>query len=233
MDCVGYIRCSTQEQCREGVSLDAQRAQIEQWAKREGARLVKILADEGVSGGTPIDKRPGLLEALESVRQGVTLVVVKRDRLARDAFLSAWLEKEIKRRRGRIVSIAGEGTESDDPSAMLMRRLVDAFSEYERAVIRARTRAAMQHMRANGQRVGTIPYGFDLDDDGRTLVANETEQSVLTDIREKRCQGWALQRIADDLSERGIATKKGRPRWSHQAVGYMLKHAPIALAPSK
>ncbi len=108
---------------------------------------------------------------------------------------------------------------------MLMRRLVDAFSEYERAVIRARTRAAMQHKRANGQRVGTVPYGYDLDDDGRTLVANETEQAVLSGIREKRSRGWTLQRIADDLSDRGIPTKKGRPRWSHQAVGYMLKHA--------
>lgn len=225
MECIGYVRCSTQEQSREGVSLDAQRAQLEQWAQRAGARLVNIYADEGVSGGAPIDKRPGLLEAIEAVRGGIALVVVKRDRLARDAFLSAWLEKEIKRRRGRIISIAGEGTESDDPSAMLMRRLVDAFSEYERAVIRARTRAAMQHKRANGQRVGTVPYGFDLDPDGRTLVANGAEQAILATIRERRSEGWTLQRIATDLTDRGIPTKKGRPRWSHQAVRYMLKHA--------
>ncbi len=73
--------------------------------------------------------------------------------------------------------------------------------------------------------MGTIPYGFDLDPDGQTLIANKTEQAVLTEMREKRSQGWALQRIADDLSDRGIPTKKGRPRWSHQAVAYMLKHA--------
>ena len=48
---------------------------------------------------------------------------------------------------------------------------------------------------------------------------------MLTAMREKRSKGWTLQRIASDLSERGIATKKGRPRWSHQAVAYMLKHA--------
>ena len=168
-----------------------------------------------MSGGAPIDERPGLLETLESVRKRVTLVVVERGRLARDAFLSTWLEKEIKRHRGSTVSIAGEGTESDDPSAMLMSRLVDALSEYERTVIRARTRAALQHMRVNSQRVGMIPSGFHLDDDGRMLIPNETEQAVLADIREKRSQGWALQRIADDLSDRGITTQKGRPRWSH------------------
>ncbi len=98
---------------------------------------------------------------------------------------------------------------------MLMPRLVDAFSEYERTVIRARTRTAMQRTRANSQRVGTIPYGFHLDDDDRMLIPHETEQAVLADIREKRSQGWALQRIAGDLSDRGITTQKGRPRWSH------------------
>ena len=103
-----------------------------------------------------------------------------------------------------------------------MRRLVDAFSEYERSVIRARTRAAMQHKRANGQRVGTIPYGFDLDPDGRTLVANEIEQAVLADIRTRRSEGWTLQRIAAELSDRGIPTKKGRRRWAHQSVSGML-----------
>ena len=96
--------------------------------------------------------------------------------------------------------------------------------EDQRDLVRERTTAALAVKRANGQRVGTIPYGFDLHDDGQTLVANETEQVVLTEIREKRSRGWTLQRIANDLSERGIATKKARPRWSHQAVAYMLKH---------
>ena len=48
MDCIGYIRCSTQEQTREGASLDAQKAQLEHWAEREGARLVAVFADEGI-----------------------------------------------------------------------------------------------------------------------------------------------------------------------------------------
>ena len=119
MKAIGYIRVSTQEQSRDGVSLDAQQAHIQQWVERQNAGLVDVFADEGVSGGASIDKRPGLLAALEAVRKDTVLVVVKRDRLARDAFLSAWLEKEVQRRRGRIVSLAGEGTDSDAPTDVL------------------------------------------------------------------------------------------------------------------
>lgn len=50
-----------------------------------------------------------------------------------------WIEKEVKKRGARIISAAGEGTESDDPGQILMRRMVDAFAEYERAIIKRRT----------------------------------------------------------------------------------------------
>lgn len=223
MKAIGYVRCSTEEQSRNGVSLDAQRSRIRQWAEQHNARLVHTYTDEGVSGGAPIDKRPGLLAAIEAVGKDTVLVVVKRDRLARDAFLSAWLEKEVKRRHGRIISVAGEGTDSDNPADILMRRLVDAFSEYERAVIRARTKAALQHKRANGQRVGSVPYGFDLADDGTTLTENAAEQEVIPDIKAMRAQGRKLKQIASTLTERGIPTKTGKStRWGHQAVARIL-----------
>lgn len=43
-----------------------------------------------------------------------------------------------------------------------MRRIVDAFVEYERLVIRARTRAALTVKRSRGERIGGIPYGHQL-----------------------------------------------------------------------
>ncbi len=145
MEVIGYLRCSTREQTDSGLTIEIQRAQIERWARDHHARLVQVFADEGVSGGAPIDKRPGLLAALEAIHKDSVLVVAKRDRLARDAFLAAWLEKEVGRRRGRILSLAGEGTDGDNPADQLMRRLVDAFSEFDGYVIRERSRAAMLH----------------------------------------------------------------------------------------
>jgi DNA invertase Pin-like site-specific DNA recombinase len=59
------------------------------------------------------------------------LLVAKRDRIGRlDPLPMAMIESAVRRKRARIVSAAGEGTENDDPSSILMRRMIDAFAEY-------------------------------------------------------------------------------------------------------
>ena len=96
-------------------------------------------------------------------------------------------------------------------------------AEMERNLTRERTRSAMAVKKANGHRVGSIPYGYDLGSDGTTLVVNAAEQSTITDVRVWRSQGKKLQQIARLLSERGTRTKTGRSnRWSHQAVARIL-----------
>ena len=81
-------------------------------------------------------------------------MVAKRDRLARDMMLSCWIQKEVKRRGARVVSVAGEGTESDDPSAVLMGQMIDAFAQYERSIIGVRTAAALAAKRRRGEKTG-------------------------------------------------------------------------------
>jgi hypothetical protein len=60
----------------------------------------------------------------------------------------------------------------------------------ERAVIRASTGAAMQHKRANGQRVGTIPYGFDLDHDDRQDPEPQASRHELSNFLEGQPEVW-------------------------------------------
>jgi hypothetical protein len=78
--------------------------------------------------------------------------------------------------------------------------------------------------RANGQRIGSVPYGYDLADDGVALVPNDAEQAVIADIRGWRAAGWTLEHIADALTSRGVPTKTGKSdRWTHQAVARILR----------
>jgi hypothetical protein len=80
--------------------------------------------------------------------------------------------------------------------------------------------------RGNGQRIGTVPYGYDLAEDGTTLVPNEAEQAVIADIRAMRADGWTLEKIAAALSARFVPTKTGKSAaWTHQAVARILKRA--------
>ncbi len=97
-------------------------------------------------------------------------------------------------------------------------------AEMERNLTRERTRAALAVKKSNGQRVGTVPFGFNLCDDGSTLVPNESEQSVVRDIRAMREAGKTLKAIAGALTERGVPTKTGKSsRWSHSAVARILR----------
>ena len=96
-------------------------------------------------------------------------------------------------------------------------------AEMERNLTRERTRSAMAVKRANGQRVGAVPYGSDVADDGVTLVPNGAEQAVIQDIRTMRARGMTLEAIADALTKRGVPTKTGKSvRWTHQAVARIL-----------
>ena len=77
--------------------------------------------------------------------------------------------------------------------------------------------------RANGQRIGAVPYGFNLADDGVTLIPNESEQAVIADVKAMRARGMKLQQIAARLTELGVPTKTGKSkRWTHQAVARIL-----------
>ena len=64
---VGYIRVSSDDQAREGLSLEAQERKIRAYCDLKGLELVTIFKDEGISGFKPLEKRPGGLSALASL----------------------------------------------------------------------------------------------------------------------------------------------------------------------
>ena len=132
---------------------------------------------------------------------------------------AAIIEKMVADASARVVSTAGEGTDGDDPAAMLLRRMVDAFAEYERALIAARTKAALAVKKSRGERTGTCPYGFTADADGR-LVADPAEQSILARVREARARGLTIRAIADELRAAGIVSRQGKPL-APSAIGVM------------
>lgn len=206
---IAYVRVSTD---RQELGPEAQRASIEAWAAREGVTVVAWHLDVKVSGAAPIADRPELVAALAAlaVHGAGVLVVAKRDRLARDVMNAAMLEGLVADAGARIVSTAGEGTDSNDPSAVLMRTLVDAFAQYERALIAARTKAALGALRAKGYRAGTVPYGFTADAAGR-LSPDAGERAVIEQAHALRASGLTLRGIVAELARVGVVGRTGAP----------------------
>ena len=129
----------------------------------------------------------------------------------------AMIEAAVRRKGARIQSAAGEGTDSDNPADVLMRTMIDAFAQYERAVICARTKAALGAKKRRGERVGSIPYGFRLAADGVHLIEDPTEQEVLRIVRLLGDGGATYRAIAQELASRGYSSRTGS-NWHPQTI---------------
>ena len=124
------------------------------------------------------------------------------------------------------MSAAGEGTDAEDPASVLMRNIIDSFAQYERDLIAARTKAALEQKRRRGERTGgDVPFGYELASDGVHLEAHQDEQRALAIITELHGRGWSLRKICGELERRGIKTKKGNIEWKPMVISRMLKRA--------
>ena len=205
---VAYIRASKEEQV---LSPEAQREAIRVYAEREGLEVVEWYV-EAVSGGAMLEDRPVLAEAITGMKDhnAYWFIVAKRDRLARDVVAAALVTRMVERSKGRVVSVAGEGN-GTEPQDVLMRTIIDAFSEYERALIRSRTKAALATKARKHERTGGIPFGYKLGEDGKTLLPDAREQMAVNAARVLKAEGKNENAIATALNAAGFRSKAGTP----------------------
>ena len=123
---------------------------------------------------------------------------------------------------GKQLFSLSDSIDTRTAAGRMVLNMLLVVSQWEREIIGERTRDALRHKIRKGQRVGRVLYGYDLADDGKTLVANEAEQQTISLITELRASGRSLQQIAAELSERGIPTKSGLPNWVHTSVRRIL-----------
>jgi DNA invertase Pin-like site-specific DNA recombinase len=191
------------------LSALAQRARLEAWCVERQLSLVAVHEDIGVSGGAELDKRPGLMAALDALTPGLALVAVKRDRLARDTMNAAMIERLALRAGAKVLTCDGAG-EGDSPEAMLMRTMIDAFAQYERQIIKARTKAALAVKRTKGEKLGgRVPYGSQLAEGGIALEPHAAEQAVIAVAKDLHQAGLSTRTIAARLAEQGMLSRAG------------------------
>ena len=206
---LGYVRVSTAEQL-DGFGLDIQRGKIKDWAKAHDASLVAILADEGLSGGNGLDTRLGLAQALARIEGGEAsaLVVYRYDRLARDLYLQEMIHARLETIGATVVSVTEPAATSDDATRTLMRQILGAVSQYERALIRGRMLSGKVAKKAAGGYVGgKPPYGYRAV--GGELVPDERESELVALVHKLRSEGASYRAIGTSLADAGYTTRRG------------------------
>jgi site-specific DNA recombinase len=220
---IGYVRCSTVEQANIGMTLQAQEEMVRSWAQANGAEVVDVVTDGGVSGSMPLAKRPGgsvIAELMRARRHGVQAVVVARlDRLGRDAAETLALLKLFTKGPLALVSVA-DHLDLTSPEGRAMAGMVCVFAELERSLIAQRTGDALRELRRQGRVYGNTPFGWNRD--SNRLVKNAIEQETLTDIRRMDVAGLSYTKIAAQLRLLGRPTKRGG-QWEAWSVASVLR----------
>lgn len=220
-----YRRVSTDEQARDGISLPDQRDRELAYCKanRLTSRLIAY-ADEGISASVPLEDRPqgGLL--MQRVREGVVahVIAVKLDRLFRDvrdalATIQEWDDMGVTL---HLLDFGGQAFNSKSAVGRLMFTMSAAFAEFERNLGRERTKSAMQHKKANGDRLGATPLGYVTPAPGKPMEPAKEELAtvaLIIKLRERDARRWSFRKIAARLEAEGHKTKHGG-KWAPETV---------------
>ena len=152
-----------------------------------------------------------------------TVIIAKLDRLTRSVKDLAELLERFTRRGVSLVSVA-DSLDTRSAAGRLVLNIMVSVSQWEREAIGERTRDAMHHKRANGERVGTVPFGYRTAADGLHLEADPAEQGILSRIHELKAAGCTTRRIAEALNGEGFTTRRGTA-WRFQYVAEALRAA--------
>jgi len=222
MTTIGYCRVSTEDQAKEGVSLDNQKSKIKAYCQLKDLSLSEIVEDAGISAKNL--KRPGVQRVLKLARkrQIDAIVVYKLDRIFRSTTDALETTKLFDKWGVSFHSIE-ETLDTQSAMGRFFFTLIAALAEMERRIIGERTKAALSHKRSRNEKTGgDVPYGYDLSPAG-ILMKNETEQGVIRLIRDLNKDGYSLRKICRELEREGHLTKKGNAIWQPSTIWKILK----------
>lgn len=189
-----YLRVSTDQQ-----TIENQRAELERVCAARGWSLVRVYADEGISGAKSRDKRPGFNDLCNAaVRREFDVVL-------------AWSVDRISRSLQDLIVFMGEmraldvqlylhqqALDTTTPAGKLMYQLTGAFAEYEREIIRARIKLGVARAKRQGKTWGNksiltpemIAQAHALQAEGKsaTETAAELNVSVRTVFRLRKAK---------------------------------------------
>lgn len=218
MKAFAYLRVSSAGQAgddRDG--LVRQKEAITKYAAAHGLEIVMPWFEDSITGKSDLDHRPGLRALMGALHgDGVKIVIVEKvDRLARDLMIQESIIADLQRNGFELVSTLEPDLCSNDPTRVLMRQILGAFSQYERSMIVLKLRGARDRAKAKdpNYREGRRPFG-----------EHPGEQETIKRILTLRNKNLSLGKICDVLTKEGRSTRDGG-RWQRGQVDRILKRA--------
>jgi site-specific DNA recombinase len=202
MKAIGYVRVSTDEQAREGISLENQKVKIRTYCDLHNFELETIIEDAGKSGKDL--NREGIQELIQKVKDKriEAVLVYKLDRLSRKVIDTLNLIEMMKKNHVEFHSII-DSIDTKTAMGKFFLNIMASLAQMERDLISERTKDALRHKISRNERAGQIPYGWILADDGKTLVMNVEEHKTIRFIKKLHEEGHNYSAICRELTRQG------------------------------
>jgi DNA invertase Pin-like site-specific DNA recombinase len=203
VEAVAYLRTSSATNVGPDKDSDKrQRAAITAFAKAHGYILVDEFYDAAVSGADPIGERPGFKGMLDRIAgNGVRCIIVESpDRFARDLTVQLTGHDFLKSLGIALIpATAPDFFTEDTPTAVLVRQVLDAIHQFEKASLVAKLKAARDRQKADkGKCEGRRSY-------------SEARPEVVEMAKQMSAQRMSLRKISAALAEQGHLTSGGKP----------------------
>ena len=225
-----YSRVSTEEQAKEGISVDAQIDKCKSYCDARGWNIHKIYVDPGFSAGT-LD-RPAMKELLkDSEDQRFDIILVyKIDRFSRRLKDLIMVLEELKLKNINFTSVTEQ---IDTTSAMgeAFFQIIGVFAQLERGMVKERVKLAFDRKADLGEALYRPPYGYTYQN--RKLVPDPITSSNIEEIFEMWLNGIDYKIIAEKfkLSSSSIYTIIKNPVYigkiRYKGLLYEGKHKPL------
>jgi site-specific DNA recombinase len=194
-----YVRVSSQEQAQEGYSIPAQKERLIAYCSAQGWTDFKFYIDEGVSAKDI--NRPELQRLLDDVKkEKISMILVYRlDRFTRRVKDLYGMLETLEKYKCSFKS-ATEMYDTSNAMGRMFIGLVALLAQWETENLSERVKMALEEKVSGGERVGNIPYGFDLSDKEK-LIKNDKQAPVVLDMIEKFKSGMSAKALADYLNQ--------------------------------
>ena len=223
MKIAAYCRVSTEKEAQ----IDSLEKQIEffnEFTKKNGYELYKLYADEGISGKQIKHRKQFQQMMIDAKAKKFDKVVVKDvSRFARNTVDLLQSVRELKS-YGVQVDFLNNGEVMEGGSEFILT-ILGAMAQQESANMSKRVKFG-KDITAKKGRVPNLVFGYDkIPDERYTLKINEEESKIVKEIFESYVyKGIGTTKIAWNLNDRGIRTKKTKSKWVQTSIVRMLKN---------
>jgi DNA invertase Pin-like site-specific DNA recombinase len=232
----GYARVSTTQQAVSGLGLEAQEQHIKRYfdyaLAPKGYLWGGLWVDPGISGGTPLLKRPSAQRMADGLEDGDAVIFAKLDRGFRDMvdLLLTLADWDVRKISSHFLDIS---VDSSTDIGKLVITIMGAVARWERSRISERLKDAFRVLREKGIWLGGAPYGWKrVKGQKHKLVPNEPARVVGRYLVSLHLKGWRAAQILQEAEDQGYRHWTGKrltiesvPRIIRQELALLAREA--------